>query len=536
VITGREFKRRHLLLLSVCLLSFALIGGCFFTVFVTRYGANLEKERLVALAVTAAASCDANTVLMLKGNSSDVGTSAFELTRAELVRVRQSNPECRFVYLMAQRNNRIIFLVDSEAMESKDYSPPGEEYSEASPELHRIFADGQPFMEGPVTDRWGKWMTGLAPVYHPQTGQVIAVVGMDIRADKWLAIVSHYRWFGIVVAAQIFAMVTLFLLGLYLQLRYNEKVIKLNADLQRELTERERAEQGLRLAAAVIENTAEGIVVTRADGTIRKVNQSFEQITGWKAKNAIGQTMDILKSDQHDAAFFFDMERTLVETGKWKGEIWNRRQNGELYPQATTINALKESGGEIGHYAVIFSDVSEQKQLENKLRDLSELDGLTGLHNRRVFDETLLKEWKRAMRESSPLSVVMIDVDYFKKFNDAYGHLEGDACLQRLAHVLKSCVRRAADLAARYGGEEFAVILPETDQSGALGVANRIREELCALAIPHEKSEVATVVTASIGCATEVPQGDAIPSKLIERADRALYQAKTNGRNRVESL
>jgi diguanylate cyclase (GGDEF)-like protein/PAS domain S-box-containing protein len=522
---------------SLILFILVVAGGLIVTSFVSRFGEDLEREELKLLAATAAASFDTDTVRKLRGgNPSDIGTESFERVREQLQKIRGANPESRFVYLMTTEKDQVVFLADAEPPESKDYSAPGEVYKEASPALHRLFSQGKPFTEGPYQDHWGVWVTGLAPLIDSRTGQVIAVLGIDVRADQWLASVSRYKWFSIALTVLVAGIMALLLIGIHFQGRFSSSIKHLNQDLEQELGERKRAEQGLRLAAAVIENTTEGIAVTRSDGTIRSVNRSFEQITGWSAREAIGQTMKILKSGEHNEEFYRKMWESLGETDKWKGEIWNRRKSGELYPQATTINALKDSDGTVGHYAVIFSDVTEQKQLENRLRSLSALDGLTGLHNRRAFDETFLKEWHRAVRESSPLSVIMLDIDCFKKYNDCYGHLEGDACIQQVAQVLKGCVRRAADFPARYGGEEFVVILPETDQTGARGVANRIREEIQSLAILHENSEVATVVTVSIGLATEVPRVEEIAANLIERADKALYQAKSSGRNRVETL
>lgn len=522
----------------VCLILFtlAVVGGVVVTGFVSRYGDEQERETLQLLATTAAASFDADVVRKLQGSQSDLGTRAFSQVREQLRKIHWSNPNTRFVYLMGEKNNQVIFLVDAEPPESKDYSPPGEVYREASPELHRIFSHGNPFVEGPFRDHWGVWVTGLAPIWDLRTGQVVAVLGLDVNAKRWQAAVFRYLGFSIALTVLVSGILALLLVGIYVQGRYSTRIDGLNQDLLQELKERKRAEQGLRLAAAVIENTAEGIAVTRPDGTIRKVNQSFEQITGWSALEAVGQNMRILKSGEHDEAFYRAMWERLAQTGKWKGEIWNRRKNGELYPQATTINALKDSEGGAGYYAVILSDVTEQKQLENKLRDLSALDGLTGLYNRRMFDETFFKEWKRAAREAFPLSLIMIDIDYFKKFNDLYGHLDGDVCIQHVTQVIKSCVRRAADFPARYGGEEFVIILPATDQKGALAVAERIREEVYSLAIPHAMSDIAEVVTVSIGCATEVPQVHAIALQLINRADQALYKAKKAGRNQVATL
>ena len=522
----------------VCLILFILVvvGGFTVTNYISRYGENQEGEVLQMLATTAAASFDTDIVRKLQGNPSDVGTKTFSRVRRQLQKIHRANPGTRFVYLTGEKKGQIIFLADAEPPESKDYSPPGQVYRDAPPAFRRAFSHGKPCTEGPFTDQWGIWVTGVAPLLDLRTGQVVAVLGIDVNASHWQAAVFRYRGFGIALTVLVSGIFALLLAGVYVQGRYGTRIDRLNQDLRQELIERERMEQGLRLAAAVIENTAEGIAVTRPDGTIRKVNQSFEQITGWSASEAVGRTMRILKSGEHDAAFYQAMWKSLGETGKWKGEIWNRRKNGELYPQATTINALKDSEGEVGYYAVIFSDVTEQKQIENKLRDLSALDGLTGLYNRRMFDETFFKEWKRAMRDASPLSLIMIDIDYFKKFNDFYGHLDGDVCIQHVTQVIKSCVRRAADFPARYGGEEFVIILPETDQKGAMAVAERIREEVHSLAIPHAMSDIAEIVTVSIGCATEVPQVNAIPLQLINRADQALYKAKTEGRNRVETL
>lgn len=536
MIFKQPFRRFPVFWGSLILFLLVIAGGMILTDFVARYGENLEREELKLLAATAAASFDADTIRKLRGNPSPMGTDAFNRVREQLQQIRRANPASRFVYLFTREDGELVFLADAESILSPDYSAPGDVYKDPPAGAFRSFTVQNSLIEGPYRDKWGEWVTGFAPLIDSQSKEVIAVLGMDFSAKQWLATVSRYRGFSIALTALVSGIIALLLIGIYCQGRFSSRIKRLNQDLEQELGERKRAEQGLRLAAAVIENTAEGIAITKADGTISKINQSFEQITGWSALDAVGQTMKILKSGEHDDEFYHAMLETLAETGKWKGEIWNRRRSGELYPQVTAINALKDSDGEIGHYAVIFSDVTEQKQMENKLRNLSALDGLTGLYNRRVFDETFLKEWNRAVRESSSLSLVMIDIDYFKKYNDCYGHLEGDACIQQVAQVLKECVRRAADFPARYGGEEFVVILPETDHLGAQGVANRIREEVQSLGILHRMSEVAPFVTVSIGFATEVPRVDTMPAFLIEQADKALYQAKSSGRNKVEAL
>jgi len=177
--------------------------------------------------------------------------------------------------------------------------------------------------------------------------------------------------------------------------------------------------------------------------------------------------------------------------------------------------------------------IVQLEEAQVTLERLATRDGLTGLANRRFFDETLNTEWRRAMRESTPLSLLMLDVDFFKRYNDAYGHQKGDACLQFVACAMMGEMLRASDLAARYGGEEFVVILPTTTLQGATVVGERVRAAVARLGMPHSASDVAEYVSASIGVATVVPTPRSTPAQLIAAADAALYRAKREGRNRV---
>ncbi len=170
-----------------------------------------------------------------------------------------------------------------------------------------------------------------------------------------------------------------------------------------------------------------------------------------------------------------------------------------------------------------------------ELRRLSAVDGLTGIANRRQFDETLAREWRRAARAERPLAVVLWDIDFFKQYNDVYGHQGGDACLKAVARALALEARRPGDRVSRFGGEEFAVILPDTDARGAAHIAERMRIAVVSLAIPHSGSAVARIVTASAGVASLVPQSEGTHDQLVQWADTALYEAKRAGRNRVVS-
>jgi diguanylate cyclase (GGDEF)-like protein len=206
----------------------------------------------------------------------------------------------------------------------------------------------------------------------------------------------------------------------------------------------------------------------------------------------------------------------------------------------TTTSALQAAHGELDRYARdLVSRVSERTaELEaanRKLAHLAEIDGLTLVGNRRHFDEALRSAWNDHARRRAPLSMILVDVDAFKAFNDRHGHLAGDDTLRRISAILARTARRPGDDVTRYGGEEFAAILPNTDADGARHVAEEVRTAVETAAIPHRTSPVARVVTASVGVATVVPEDGSEPSSLVDRADRALYRAKQGGRNRVES-
>jgi diguanylate cyclase (GGDEF)-like protein len=173
-------------------------------------------------------------------------------------------------------------------------------------------------------------------------------------------------------------------------------------------------------------------------------------------------------------------------------------------------------------------------QLEEELRRFSFMDELTGIANRRNFDTFIDTEWKRAVRDNTPLSLLMIDIDFFKAFNDTYGHQSGDECLRQVASIINATLKRPGDMVARYGGEEFAVVLPGTDIEGAASLSESLRAKAEALGIVHAKSQASNYLTISVGCATVFPRQTSSPARLISAADQALYQAKQAGRNLVK--
>lgn len=264
----------------------------------------------------------------------------------------------------------------------------------------------------------------------------------------------------------------------------------------------------------IIFGAGEGIIVTDNDGTIVLVNPAAEKLLGKEAQQIVEQGFNLLFDDA-DA-----MKRWTSEADGNPVLVEYKERTLHLY--ASTI---KGDDGRVVGSAALIRDITEEKRLEEQLRTLSTTDGLTGLYNRRFLDEALTTEFHRSLRTHGPLSVIMIDVDHFKKFNDAHGHDQGDRVLQAVAKAMRGALRKY-DLPCRYGGEEFLAILPNTGVDGAFAVAERFRLDIEAMVVDGLK------VTASLGIASFPAVTVESPSELIERADQALYRSKEGGRNR----
>jgi diguanylate cyclase (GGDEF)-like protein/PAS domain S-box-containing protein len=214
-------------------------------------------------------------------------------------------------------------------------------------------------------------------------------------------------------------------------------------------------------------------------------------------------------------------------------------KDGHLVWTEVNGRLVRDENGRPKEIIIITRDISERKALEEQLERLASTDALTGLCNRRGFDQMLEREWTRTLRTGSPTSLLLLDLDRFKQLNDAYGHAVGDDCLRASARVFRSTVRRGIDVVSRYGGEELAAILPHTDLEGALAVAESVRRAIAALRVPHrENHEAGGIMTASIGVATALFRDGGsmqMPAALLQAADAALYKAKQRGRNRVEA-
>ena len=292
----------------------------------------------------------------------------------------------------------------------------------------------------------------------------------------------------------------------------------------------EREQQAHRLLTANIafEHMQEGVMVTDADQRIIQANAAFEHITGYSIEEAVGQTPRLLNSGRQAPDFYRSFYRSLEEKGEWRGEIWNRRKSGEVYPQWLSVRAVYEDDGRLSAYVSVFADITDVKKSEHQLWQLAHHDALCNLPNRLLLDARLDHAMQRAHRVSSKLAVLFIDLDRFKNINDSMGHHVGDELLKDIARRLQSAVHED-DTVARLGGDEFVVLLEDIqDANTARRIANRIIGRLSEPLTLREKS---LVVTASIGISL-YPDDGLDTESLLKHADAAMYQAKTLGRDR----
>jgi diguanylate cyclase (GGDEF)-like protein/PAS domain S-box-containing protein len=298
----------------------------------------------------------------------------------------------------------------------------------------------------------------------------------------------------------------------------------------RDISAWKTAEEKLLLAAKVFEHTIEGIVVTDTQGQIVQVNPGFTIITGYSAEEAVGGNPRILKSDRHPQHFYQNMWIRLVEEGHWAGEIWNRRKNGENYPEWLTISAVRNEAGQITNYVSIFHDITELKRQQDALEYQAQHDALTGLPNRLLLGDRLRMALAQLERSGGKLALLFLDLDNFKTINDGLGHGAGDALLVEISRRLERLLR-GGDTLARLGGDEFLILLPEIDAiDGASHIASRL---LDALKDPFHHGDVEYFVTASIGVTIAPDDGVEGPT-LVKNADMAMYRAKSLGRNNYQ--
>jgi diguanylate cyclase (GGDEF)-like protein/PAS domain S-box-containing protein len=297
------------------------------------------------------------------------------------------------------------------------------------------------------------------------------------------------------------------------------------------------------LAASVFDHAREGISIADTNGLIINVNEAFTRITGYAREEVIGKNSRILASGRQDKAFYAAMWRDLHSKGHWRGEVWNRHKNGELYAEMLSISAVRDDAGKTQHYIALFSDVTEHRRQEDQVQQLAFYDPLTQLPNRRLLADRLQQAMAASSRNRNFGAILFIDLDNFKPLNDLHGHGAGDLLLIEVTARLKNCVREI-DTVARFGGDEFVVLLNGLDGERqlaierAIGVAEKIRHQLATpyhINVAHQDQGALYVehhCSASLGVTLFIGHETA-QDDILAHADAAMYQAKEQGRNRV---
>ena len=297
-----------------------------------------------------------------------------------------------------------------------------------------------------------------------------------------------------------------------------------------DLTRKYETEARMREALVVFNASSEGIMTTNAHGVIIAINPAFSAITGYPAEEVIGQQSSILKSGRHDVAFYDVMWASLAANGHWEGEIWNRRKNGEIYPQWLSISSVRAAQGQVIEYVALFSDITERKQHEEVVWRQANFDALTGLANRNLLADRLERALAQARRDEKKVGLVFLDLDGFKWINDTLGHNVGDELLVDVAKRLKGCIRDR-DTAARLGGDEFTLVIHDlNDANDMLSIGEKV---VGVLRDPFTLAGKPQQISGSVGITIYPDDGEDVQT-LLKNADIAMYKAKQAGKNRYQ--
>lgn len=295
-----------------------------------------------------------------------------------------------------------------------------------------------------------------------------------------------------------------------------------------DITARKQHEEASKLATLMYENASEGMMVTDADGRILSVNPAFSRISGYAPHEVLGHLAYELTSGKQDTKFFSRMRQTISESGHWEGEIWHQHKDGEHYLVSLRFNTVFDNAGNPLRHVALFTDITRKKATEEAIWKQANFDALTGLPNRRMFNDRLRTEMKKSARDIQPMALIFIDLDGFKAVNDTLGHDFGDLLLKQVAERLLQSVRNT-DTVARLGGDEFTVILSELKDSG--DVVRIVQEILHSMSKPFQLGQEVAGISASVGISL-YPEDGRDAETLIKNADQAMYLAKQQGRNR----
>ena len=293
----------------------------------------------------------------------------------------------------------------------------------------------------------------------------------------------------------------------------------------RDITNQKKSQAVVEKLSKVIEQVDDSVVITDKEGIITYVNKAFCEHTGYSAEDALGESPRILKSNKHDKSYYENLWSIILQGNVFRGVILNKKKNGDIYYEKKTITPLKDDFNNIIGFVSTGKDVTSETMMHLEIEKIASTDKLTGVYNRHKFEELFILEAERSRRFDSPLSLILIDIDYFKDVNDTYGHDVGDDILRRLAKVIKDNIRNL-DVLARWGGEEFIVLAPNTDLDKVRILAEKLRLAIQTFNFP-------TVKNITISAGASILEANDSYETLFKRADQALYNAKNNGRNQV---
>ncbi len=310
----------------------------------------------------------------------------------------------------------------------------------------------------------------------------------------------------------------------------SESIRSMVHHLTEEIRERKLAQEQLRLSATVFANNSEAIVITDADNNIVRVNDAFTRITGYTEAEVVGKNPRIFSSGRMDKQFYQRLWQDFIANDGWTGEIWNKRKNGEIYPEWLILSVVRDESGKIVNYIAIYSDISDRKREEERIQFLASHDVLTKLPNRFLLTDRITQALAFAERNQAKVAVLFIDLDHFKNINDSLGHDVGDELLKQTAARIGHCLRRT-DTIARLGGDEFVAVLPEIgSENEAAFVGEKILEAFAEIfALGNHR----LTITPSIGISM-YPEDGSAASDLLRNADMAMYRAKAVGRNTLQ--
>ncbi|MBR9868687.1 MAG: diguanylate cyclase [Oceanospirillales bacterium] len=334
---------------------------------------------------------------------------------------------------------------------------------------------------------------------------------------------------------QLIALTMIGLLALLITLIYSRwlksRFKRYEDDINRQQAMLRETADSLKLSSLIFESAYEGVIVSDANNRILQVNKAFTRITGYSEDEVIGKSPSVLSSGLQDDVFYQRMWQRLAVAGIWRGEIWNKRKNDEIYPEWLSISLNKDASGNVLNYIAIFYDITQRKELEQQLRSMAETDPLTGLANRRSLMDSLNRDMSFKERYHSPgIALFFVDLDHFKWINDSYGHDVGDSVLMEVANRLISCLRES-DLACRVGGDEFVILCKYKLEDGDQQLRQLSSRLLDQLMKPFSFAEIEIDISCSIGVAVHHKGDDAFG--LMKSADQALYEAKHQGRGRA---